>query len=103
MTGGAALGKDFTRVRKYKELLEDTGFVDVVVQQAQIPVRTWVAGKKMKTLGSWTRQDLLDGLQTISMAVKTRGLGMSDEEVEKNLADVRTEILSNKIHAYFLA
>lgn len=101
MTGGAALGKDFTRGRRYKELLVKIGFVDVVEKRSQVPIGTWAVGKKMKTLGAWARADLLAGLQAVSMAIMTRGLGMTPEEVEEHLVDVKMEIESNKLHAYF--
>ncbi|KAE9375862.1 S-adenosyl-L-methionine-dependent methyltransferase [Stipitochalara longipes BDJ] len=102
MAGGAALGKDLTRGRRYKEILEEIGFVDVVEKQTHIPIGTWAVGKKMKTTGAWMRMDMLVGLQAMSMAIMTRGLGMTPEEVEAHLANVKTEIESDKLHAYFL-
>ena len=101
MAGGAALGKDFTRARRYKELLEEIGFVDVVEKRTQFPIGTWALGAKMKTLGAWMRADLLAGLQGMSMAIMTRGLGMTPAEVEAHLVNVKMEIESNKLHAYF--
>jgi hypothetical protein len=101
MAGGAALGKDLTRGRRYKKILEEIGFVDVVEKRTQFPIGTWAVGKKMKTLGAWMRMDMLAGLQAMSMAIMTRGLGMTSEEVEKHLVDVKLEIESNKLHAYF--
>jgi len=101
MAGGAALGKDFTRARRYKDLLEEIGFVDVVEKRTQFPIGTWALGEKMKTLGAWMRVDLLAGLQAMSMAIMTRGLGMTPKEVEENLAKVKIEVESNKLHAYF--
>ncbi len=82
--------------------MEEIGFVDVVERQTECPIGTWAAGNKMKTLGAWSREDLLGGLQGISMAVMTRGLGMTTEEVDLHLANVREEIKSNRVHAYFL-
>jgi len=101
MAGSAALGKDFTRGRRYKEMLEEIGFVDVVEKRTQFPIGTWAREEKMKTLGAWMRIDLLAGLQAMSMAIMTRGLGMTPEEVEMDLVNVNTEIESNKLHAYF--
>ena len=101
MAGGAALGKDFTRGRRYKEVLEELGFVDVVETRTQFPIGTWAVGKKMKTLGDWMKMDMLAGLLGMSMAIMTRGLGMTPEEVAVHLENVKTEIESNKLHAYF--
>ncbi len=101
MAGAAALGKDFTRTRNYKTMLEEIGFVDVVERRTQFPIGTWAVGKKMKVLGEWMRLDLLAGLEAISMAIMTRGLGMTADEVKTHLVDVRAEIMSNRLHAYF--
>lgn len=82
----------------YKQYLEDAGFVDVVERKYEWPVGTWAKGKRAKTLGLWYREDLLSGLQGFTMAVLTRALGMSKEEVEVLLVGVREDIKSNKIH-----
>jgi hypothetical protein len=82
-------------------VLEELGFVDVVEKRTQFPVGTWAVGKKMKTLGAWMKMDMLAGLQAMSMAIMTRGLGMTPEEVAVHLENVKTEIESNKLHAYF--
>jgi SAM-dependent methyltransferase len=103
MDGGAALGKDFTRVRRFKEMFEEIGFVDVVETRTPLPIGTWAQGKVMKTLGEWMRIDMMVGLEAMSMAIMTRGLGMTPEEVEADLVKIKAEIESNKLHAYFPA
>jgi hypothetical protein len=100
MQATARIGKDWTRVKKYKEYLEEAGFEDVVEKKYEWPVGTWASGKRAKTLGMWYREDLLSGLQGFTMALLTRALGMSTAEVELLLAGVREDIRSNKIHIY---
>lgn len=99
--GGKALGKDFSRVPQYKAIMEGLGFVDVKERHYQWPVGTWAKGTKMKTLGAWMREDMLAGIQGGSMGVMVKGLGMTVEEVEAFLVDVRNDLNSNKIHSYF--
>jgi hypothetical protein len=101
MAGAEALGKDFTNVGKYKHMLEEIGFVDVVERRTAFPIGTWAAGEKNKLLGAWMREDFVAGLQAISMAIMTRGLGMTAQEVEEDLVKVKDEIKTNKVHAYF--
>jgi len=98
--GTAALGKDWTRISKYKHYLEMAGFEDVVERRYEWPVGTWARGERNKVLGLWYREDLLSGLQAVSLAVLTRGLGMTAQEVEVLLVSVREEIKSNMIHVY---
>jgi hypothetical protein len=54
----------------------------------------------MKMLGARCKEDVLSGLQGWSMAVLTRGLGMSPNEVEMLLMEVRNDINSKKLHAF---
>jgi hypothetical protein len=94
------LGKDWSRAGKYKDYFKEAGLVDIVEQKFQWPVGTWARGKKEKTLGMWYREDLLSGLHGFTVAVLTRGLGMSLAEVEVLLVGVRGDIKNNKIHTY---
>lgn len=100
MAGAEALGKDWSRVPKYKDLLEEAGFEDVVEETYDIPIGTWARGKTNKILGSWCKADTMGVLQGLSLAVLTKGLGMSAEEVEVLLVDVRKNIEDNNVHLY---
>jgi hypothetical protein len=100
MAGALALGRDFTKVAKYKKVLEEVGFVDVVEKLYCWPLGTWAKGKKMKTLGAWCREDCIAGLHGASALIFTRALKMAPEEVEVFLVEVMKEMRSNRIHAY---
>lgn len=98
--GMAAIGHDLA-ASKYKSLMEEAGFVDVVEVRHVWPQNTWPADRRLKELGRWNLVNSLDGLQGYSMALMTRVLGMSTEEVEMLLMDVRKDMKSRKIHAYW--
>lgn len=100
ISGGAALGKDFCQVPKYKSYFEAAGFVDIVEKRFVWPLGTWAKGTKMKVLGSWAQEDMLSAVPGISMAVMTRGLGMKPEEVELSVARATEDLKSNKVHMY---
>jgi trans-aconitate methyltransferase len=100
MAGALALGRDFTKVAKYKAVLKEVGFVDVVEKLYVWPMGTWAKGKTMKTLGAWVREDSLSGLDSASSIILTRGCGMTPGEVESFLLDVKREMKSNAIHGY---
>lgn len=51
-------------------------------------------------LRAWCKEDVLEGMQGWSMAVLTRGLGMSKEGAELLLMEVRKDIDSKKLHVY---
>lgn len=81
-------------------MLLEAGFEDVVEKKNEWPLGTWPKGKKMKTLGLWARDNLLSALEGIGLAVLTRGLGMTKEDVDLLLAGVRDNLRSNRVHAY---
>ena len=81
--------------------MREAGFVDVTEEHYQWPTNTWPKGKYHKTLGAWFHEDLMDGLNAMSMAVQTRGLGMTVEEVEIVCMEMREAIKDRSIHAYF--
>jgi hypothetical protein len=74
--------------------------VDVVEKQFAWPIGTWARGADMKVIGVWAKENLLSGLQAGSMAILTRGLGMTSDEVELLLMDVRREFESGRLHVY---
>jgi hypothetical protein len=46
------------------------------------------------------KQNLMEGLHGISVAVLTRGLGMTPQEVEVMLIGVRRDLCDRNIHCY---
>jgi SAM-dependent methyltransferase len=98
---GSALGRPFgTEPPNYKTYLEEAGFIDVQVQVHRWPFGPWMPGRKMKDIGLWARANCLDGLQAASMAVLTRGLGKTPQEVEAQLIQVRKDLLNQDVHSY---
>lgn len=47
-------------------------------------------------------EDIAGGLSGLSMALFTRVLGWTPEELEVFLVDVRKEMKNTKVHVYFL-
>lgn len=84
-----------------KSMMEEAGFVNIVVKDFKIPIGTWPADPKMREIGAFQLVAMLDGLQGLTMAVWTRFLGWSTDEVEIVLAKVRAEWRNSKIHTYW--
>jgi ubiquinone/menaquinone biosynthesis C-methylase UbiE len=98
---GVRLGRPYgTEVPKYASYFEEIGFVDVQVEIRKWPFGPWPKDKKMKELGIWGRANLLEGLQAVSMAALTRGLGWTRQEVEMECMEVRKELFNPAIHTY---
>lgn len=98
--GAGKLGRYLEHAPNYKAYFEEAGFVDVVEKKFQWPFNTWPKGKYFKSLGMWFNQDMHEGLSGMVMATFTRALGMTRDEVELFLVDVRKDLDNRNIHAY---
>jgi hypothetical protein len=56
--------------------------------------------RQMKDIGLWARANALDALQATAMAVLTRGVGRTRDEVEAELVAVRRDLMNPAIHSY---
>ena len=83
------------------EKMKKAGFVNVSVQRFKIPIGSWPADPKLRETGTFQLVAMLDGLSGLSLAVFTRILGWSPEELEVFLAGVRTEWKSKRVHTYW--
>ncbi|PMD34320.1 S-adenosyl-L-methionine-dependent methyltransferase [Hyaloscypha variabilis F] len=95
----AKAGKPWTRTKQYKGWMEEIGFVDVEESIVPFPINTWPRDLHLKTLGLWFQHDLLEGLNS-NIALFTRVMGWSSEEVEALLVDVRKDVENRRVHAY---
>ncbi|KAK1774104.1 S-adenosyl-L-methionine-dependent methyltransferase [Copromyces sp. CBS 386.78] len=100
--GGQRLGRDMLAPRRYKQWMEEAGFINVVEEKLVIPGNPWPKGKDQKVMGVWQMTNFLEGVHAVSMTIFTKGLGMSPEEVEVFLVDVRKDIRNLGVHFYFL-
>jgi SAM-dependent methyltransferase len=100
LEGCARLGRDWKRVPLYSSYMRECGFVDVHEKLLAWPVGGWAKDEKMKTLGVWNKENVLEGMHGWSTAILTRGLGMSAEEVELMLMGARDSINSRRLHVY---
>lgn len=95
-----SIGHDLVAT-KYKSFMLEAGFVDVVEVQYIWPQNTWPKDPRLKELGRWNLVNSLDGLEGYSLALLTRVLGMSNDEVQLLLMDVRKDMKKRSIHAYW--
>ncbi len=97
------LGRSIDLAPRYKTMMEEAGFVDVVFEMYKWPTNPWPRDKKLKTLGYWTLANVEGGLEGLFLALLTRGMGMSVEETMVLCAEVRKDIRNQNIHAYWPA
>lgn len=85
-----------------KDIMEKTGFQDVTVITFKIPIGTWPASPTLKEAGANQLIGFLDGIQSLSLAIFTRVLGWTQEEVEVFLMEVRNDFKKKKKYRYLV-
>lgn len=95
-----AIGRPLNVSSTYKDLMIKAGFVDVVERRLKWPLGTWPKDPFFKDLGYWTLMNLDTGLEGLLMALLTRGLGWTKEEVLVFCAQARPALRDPRIHAY---
>ncbi|KAK3934714.1 S-adenosyl-L-methionine-dependent methyltransferase [Diplogelasinospora grovesii] len=101
ITAAANQGRPVWPANEYKKHLEQAGFEEVVEKQHRWPINPWPRDHKYKELGLWTLVNIGDGLEGLTVAHCTRGLGWSHEETLVFCSKVRKDIRNTRIHAYF--
>lgn len=66
----------------------------------QVPVNPWAKDFKMKELGRYEQVNLLEAMEAYSLALFTRVLGWSNEQVQVFFAGVRKELMDRSNHVY---
>lgn len=84
----------------YKTYLERAGFVDVVERRFKWPLNEWPKDPHYKELGIWTKENLNTGLEAILMALFTRYLRWSREQVLVFCEEVRRALKDPRVHGY---
>lgn len=95
-----ALGRPLDHSPTHKDRMIKAGFVEIVERQFKWPVGTWPKDKYYKEIGYWCHTNLDFGLEGLTMALLTRGLGWTKEEVLVFCADVRRGLKDPRVHAY---
>lgn len=81
--------------------MEEAGFVDVHEHVLKLPIGPWAKDKRQKKVGSFELVNMTEGIEGLTMRLYSKALGMSIEEIQVLLVDVRKEATNSKIHSYY--
>ena len=87
--------------RRYKEWFEDAGFETVTEHRLKVPTNSWPKDPRLKIVGVFERENLLQGLDVICSRVFQKGLGWSRDEVLVLVAKMKKDIKNTKYHGYY--
>ncbi|KAI6477839.1 hypothetical protein MCOR17_000330 [Pyricularia oryzae] len=95
------LGSSLDSGLTYKQMLLDRGFSNVRQVTYKWPINDWAADSKHKKIGLYSQENIMQGLQALSLALFTRALHWTAEELEVFLVDVRRDLKNRNVHAYW--
>ncbi|PGH06904.1 hypothetical protein GX51_02149 [Blastomyces parvus] len=94
------IGKDMKVVHKYADMMKEAGFVDIIDDVYKVPMAPWPKDKRLKEIGRYKQLVVLESVEAYSLALFTRVLGWSPEEVQVLAALTKNEFRDLSIHAY---
>jgi hypothetical protein len=99
----ASIGKINLRFSsvELKTQAEEVGFMNVEIKEYKIPIGAWPKNKHLKLLGTYQRAILLESLEAFSLAMFTRLLGWSKDNIEAFLESVRQDLKNSSYHWYW--
>ncbi|RJE21094.1 Methyltransferase [Aspergillus sclerotialis] len=98
-------GKKQNAAPYYKQWLIEAGFKNVKEEVyklfvTKIPLNPWPKDPKLKEIGRYQQVNMLEGLDAYTLALFTRILGWSTEQVYAYNAEVRKELVDRSLHLY---
>lgn len=95
-----ALGADVTGVTKLESELAAAGFSHIKEQIFKCPLGVWPKDKRLRLVGLYLRESILDGLAGMAGRPFSVGLGWGEQEIAVFLAKVRTSLRDSSRHTY---
>jgi SAM-dependent methyltransferase len=93
--------RDPSWTAKYKQWLVQAGFVNVEEKVVKWPVGPWAKDPTLKELGLCNQVNMLEGLDGFTVRLWTMALGMTPEEIQVFLVQVRKDLRDRRIHSYW--
>ncbi|CAL3966162.1 unnamed protein product [Diplocarpon coronariae] len=99
--GTEKAGRSLQSAKLYKEQLIAAGFEEVEEVIYKWPMNNWPRDPKLKEIGMWTLEHSASAIPTLSLAIFTRVLGWTLEELNIFLIDVMKETKNTSFHTYW--
>ena len=81
-------------------LIQEAGFVDVVEKRFIWPIGPWSSDPKLKEVGRWNLLNWEEGMEGWVMALYTRQLKWSYDDVQSFLGQIRKALRGRKTHLW---
>ncbi|KAI1171452.1 S-adenosyl-L-methionine-dependent methyltransferase [Nemania sp. FL0916] len=99
MEGLRKIGRSWSNVINYPRYFEEAGFENITEKRFYWPTSPWAKGKYFKTVAMYFQEDMISGLDGISMKV-LQATGMTPKEIHDFCEEVREDFVNTELHAY---
>ncbi|KAI9814556.1 MAG: hypothetical protein M1827_003111 [Pycnora praestabilis] len=97
----AIVGVSLHEPTKFRQYMDEAGFVEIVERRFKIPVSPWPKDRRMKLIGAFETQSLLEGASAFSLRVFAKAFGWNQAETEISLVQLRKDVKNLKHHTYY--
>ena len=95
-----AMNIDTRAHEEFSRWLKEAGFTNIREAHLKWPMGPWPKDPFWKKFGQLNLDNMLSGLEGMSMALLTRTKGWTSEQVQEYLVDVRKDMKDPKTHYY---
>ncbi len=81
--------------------MREIGFVDVEEHLEIAPLSPWTKSRRLKYLSLWLQKNMVEAVDSMSLALFTRVLGWDVDKLNAFLVDVKKEMCDIKMHLYW--
>lgn len=92
------IGRTVSPGPKLKGWMEQAGFKDIQQEVCKLPMGAWPKDKTMKKIGAFNFVQTYEGLEAFVLAVFTRILGWTADEVQVFIAKCRADMKRKDVH-----
>ncbi|KAI1363481.1 S-adenosyl-L-methionine-dependent methyltransferase [Xylaria arbuscula] len=99
LEGVKNIGRSWSNVANYARYFKEAGFENIVDRRFYWPTSPWAKGKYFKTVAMYFQEDMISGMEGISMKV-LQATGMSPPEIKEFCEEVKRDFRDTNLHAY---
>lgn len=99
MEGVKRIGRSWSNVVNYPRYFKEAGFEDITEKRFYWPTSPWAKGKYFKTVAMYFQEDMISGMEGISMKV-LQATGMTPAEIKEFCEEVKRDFRDTNLHAY---
>jgi ubiquinone/menaquinone biosynthesis C-methylase UbiE len=100
---GKLLNKDFDTTDRMTERLSKAGFTDITEKNYTWPIGSWPQDQRLKEIGRWNVRAWEEGSEGLILAMFTRTLGWSYEQVQEFVSRLKGAVRDRRLHYYHSA